>query len=173
MKLSLAITAALVSSSSAFAPAFVGKTSTTALNLFGSGKKEGGEEGAKGPMAGMKEQMEMFKKAQEIAAKKKEIDAEVAKLDITGNSENGKVTSTVKIIPGTNPMSPTPDFSVAAINFDDAFFDEASPEDLSSAAVEAIRDGEKNAIEAMNEQYAALATDLQGMMAPGAPPADA
>lgn len=168
MKLSLAITAALVTGSSAFAPTFVGK-STTALNLFGSGKKKEGDGAAgAGPMAGMAQQMELFKKAQEIAGKKKSIDAEVAKLDIIGKSENEKVTSTVKIIPGSNPMSPAPDFAVSSIDFDDEYFESASVEDLSAAVVESVRAGEKEAIEAMNEKYAVLANDLQGMMA--APP---
>lgn len=172
MKLSLCVTVtAMASSASAFSPSFVG-TKATALNLFGSGSKpEGDAAGKAGPMAGMKEQMEMFKKAQEIASKKKTIDAEVAKLDITGASENGKVTSTVKIIPGSNPMSPAPDFSVTAINFDDDFFESAAPEDLSTSAVEAVREGEKKAIEEMNAKYASLASDLQGMMAPGGAPA--
>lgn len=163
MKFPLIIaTAALITGVSAFAPPSFAARKTTSLNLFGGQKESGGE--GKGPMAGMAQQMEMFKKAQEIASKKKEIDDEVAKLDIKGKSENEKVVASVKIIPGTNPMNPAPDFQVAAIDIDDDFFEESSTEDLGKAVVESIQDGEKNAIASMNEKYLILTEDLQKMM---------
>lgn len=161
MKFSLIVAAALLTGAIAFAPPSIVTRKNTSLNLFG-GQKDGGE--GKNPMAGMAQQMEMFKKAQEIAAKKKEIDSEVAKLDIKGKSENEKVVASVKIVPGTNPMSPTPDFQVTAIDIDDDFFESSPTEDLGKSVVESIQDGEKNAIAGMNEKYAILSEDLQKMM---------
>ena len=76
----------------AFTPLVSFQRSSTSLNLFGGGNKDGG---AKKP--NMMDQLGMFKKAQEIAQKKKNIENELAKIDYTGTAVDGKVIATVKV----------------------------------------------------------------------------
>lgn len=67
--------------------------SSTLLHLFGGGNKDGGA--AKKP--NMLDQLSLFKKAQEIAQKKKDIENDLAKVDYTGTTADGKVTATIKV----------------------------------------------------------------------------
>ena len=158
MKLSLALlTSFLASQASGFAPTSSTQPSSTALHLFGGGNKSGGG-AAKGP--GMMDQLAMFKKAQEMAQKKKELDAELAKMDFAGSSANGQVTVNFKYSPNNNPMDPNPDYEPQSFQFDDAFFESASPEDLSAAIKEAIESGIESTNKAVAEKYAVLQADL-------------
>lgn len=145
---------------SAFAPSFgvrtTQSTSTTTVNLFGGGAAKGGEN--KGPS--MMDQLAMFKKAQEMAQKKQKLDEELQTKRFEGKSENGGVTVTFKFVPVANPMDPLPDYEAVSVSFDDAYYSSATPEDLSSAVVEAIRDGIKNTNDAVLATYASLQSDL-------------
>lgn len=144
--------------------------STTALGLFGGGKKDAGA-AKKAP--GMMDQLAMFKKAQEVAKKKQQLDEELKKMSFKGKSADGKVVGTFAYVPGSNPMDPQPDYEAQAFEFDDAFYESASPVDLSEAVKEAIEDGIKVTNEAVAEKYQALQEDLMeafGGAMGGAPP---
>lgn len=161
MKLSTCSVLALVAhSASAFAPSATATASTTALHLFGGGGDKDGEK--KGP--GMMDQLAMFKKAQEIATKKKKIDEDLKAQTYEGESEGGKVKGTFKYVPVANPMDPNPEYEAVGFEFDDDFFESASPEDLSAACKETI----SNAIGAINlavaKAYQPLNEDLMGVM---------
>lgn len=179
MKISILLVSYLTSVS-AFSSPPVGSQSKTALNLFG-GKKDGGSGGgggiAKGLGGGMMDQLSMFKKAQEIAQKKQVIEAELKEILFVGKDESGKVTANIKYVPSSNPMDPQPEYAVQGFDFDDDWFNEAAPEQLSSAVLEAYRAGIDEATKGSQEKFQALAEDLQNMMKGGglpgaAPPAE-
>ncbi|CAB9524278.1 expressed unknown protein [Seminavis robusta] len=148
--------ALLATAANAFAPNSCRTTqsSTTALNLFGA-KKEGGE---KGP--GLMDQMAMFKKAQEMASKKQKLDAELQKENFGGESSNGKVKSSLKFVPVKNPMDPNPDYEATGFEFDDEFFESATPDELSAAITESLMNGIAKTNQAVAEKYAVLQKDL-------------
>jgi DNA-binding protein YbaB len=128
--------------------------STSALNLFGT-KKESGD---KGP--GFLDQMAMFKKAQEMASKKQKLDEELKQETFEGLSSNGKVKASFKFVPVKNPMDPNPDYDAISFEFDDDFFQSASPEELSTAVTESIKDGIAKTNIAVAQKYAVLQADL-------------
>jgi hypothetical protein len=133
---------------SAFAPQPTSTVSSTQLQLFGGGgKKEGGE---KAP--GMMDQLAMFKKAQEMATKKNKLDQELSTLSFQGSVE-GKVTANMKFVPVKNPMDPNPDYEAVSFEFDDAFYESATPEELSEAVKESIVEGIKVTNEAVAVKY--------------------
>jgi YbaB/EbfC DNA-binding family len=157
--------ALLLSQGSAFSPSFATSLSRTgvsgsassassALHLFGSPKD--GEK--KGP--GMMDQLAMFKKAQEMAQKKQKMDEELKKMEFSGSGADGKVTGTFKYVPISNPMDPNPDYECTAFTFDQAYYDAASPEELSEAVKAAVVDGIANTNLAVAEKYAVLQEDL-------------
>ncbi|GKY95125.1 hypothetical protein MPSEU_000476400 [Mayamaea pseudoterrestris] len=125
-------------------------TGSSALNLFGN-KKEGD---AKAP--GMMDQLAMFKKAQEIATKKKQLDEELAKGSWEVESADGNVKAVFKCLPSLNPMDPNPDYEAASIKFDQAWFDSASPEDISKAVKETVIKGIEVTTQAVAEKYSSL-----------------
>jgi DNA-binding protein YbaB len=162
MKISALSLLMTVGAASAFAPQPPSTASLTQLQLFGGGgKKEGGE---KAP--GMMDQLAMFKKAQEMAQKKAKLDLELATLDFQGTVE-GKVTAQFKFVPIKNPMDPNPDYEATSFEFDDAFFESASPEELSAAVKEAIDDGIKTTNEAVAKKYETMQADLMAAFGGG------
>lgn len=130
------------------------------LSLFGGGNKDGGE--SKGPGTGMINQLAMFKKAQEVAQMKQKIDKKLAKETFKGIAAHGKVTVECKFSPSKNPMDPQPGNDVAAISFDNEWYDAATPEELSAAVKEAVSDAIKKTNDAMSEKYKILGEQLQG-----------
>eukprot|EP00529_Nitzschia_sp_RCC80_P036965 CAMPEP_0113455496 /NCGR_PEP_ID=MMETSP0014_2-20120614/8406_1 /TAXON_ID=2857 /ORGANISM="Nitzschia sp." /LENGTH=189 /DNA_ID=CAMNT_0000346929 /DNA_START=81 /DNA_END=650 /DNA_ORIENTATION=- /assembly_acc=CAM_ASM_000159 len=143
-------------------------TSTTELNLFGGGgAKSGGGDAAK-KQPGMMDQLAMFKKAQELASKKKKIDDELAAGTYEGSAADGKVKVVCKFVPSKNPMmEPNPDVEPTSFDFDDEWFESATPEELSAAVQEAINNGVEKTNNAMLERY----QDLQASMAAAFAPA--
>ena len=135
---------------------------TTSLNLFG-GKKEGGENKAPGFM----DQMQMFKKAQEMASKKQKLDEELQKETFEGLGAEGKVKATYKFVPVKNPMDPNPDYDPVNFEFDDDFFESASPEKLSAAVEDSIKDAIIKTNARVAEKYAVLQTDLMEALGAG------
>ena len=178
MKLSITTSIALLCSVKAFIPnSFTPRTvSKTELNLFG-GKKEGGDDKGKGGMGGMMDQLAMFKKAQEIAQKKNGLDKELAEMDIFGTAADGKIKVSVKYIPAQLPQNPSPGYDAVNVDIDEDYLNEVSCEDLSSALVDAIRDGETVAAKLVAEKYQILDRELgqmmSGMQGGGAAPAEA
>lgn len=106
------------------------------------------------------DQMAMFKKAQEMAQKKNKLDEELAKENFIGEGADGKVKGTFKFVPTKNPMDPNPDYEAASFEFDDAWFESATPEELSTAVKEAINSGIEKTNQAVMETYQALQGDL-------------
>lgn len=159
MKFSLIVTALLSAQTLAFTSQQPAQPSRTFLNLFGGGNK-GGQ--AKGP--GMMDQLAMFKKAQEMAQKKKELDNELSQMSFSGSSSEGKVKVNCRYIPNTSPLDPNPEYEPQSFEFDDAFFESASPEELASAIREAIQDGIEDTNKAVAEKYAVLQADLMSVM---------
>ena len=125
-----------------------------ALNLFGGG----GGDAKKGP--GFMDQLSMIKKAQEIAQKRGKIDEELKKMTFLGESAEGKVKASFKYVPASNPMDPNPDYEAISFEFDDEFFEAASPEDLSSAIKECIMNGIEKTNAGVAEKYSVLQGDL-------------
>ena len=119
----------------------------------------------------------MFKKAQEIASKKNELDKELAAENIVGEAADGNIKITVQYVPPQLPMNPTPGYEAKAVDIDEAYLNEVSAEDLSAALVEAIRNGEKAAMERVAEKYKSLEEDMRsimgGMAGPGGLPPQA
>jgi DNA-binding protein YbaB len=142
---------------SAFAPQPVSTQHSTKLNLFGGGKKDGG---GKKPAPGMMDQLAMFKKAQEMATKKNKLDVELAEMDFEGVAADGKVKATFKFVPIKNPMDPNPDYEATSFEFDDEWYEAASPEELSTAIKESINDGIEKTNAAVTEKYQTLQGDL-------------
>ena len=145
-------------------------SSSTSLNLFGSKPKDPNADASKQP--GMMDQLAMFKKAQEIASKKAAIDKELAEEKIVGTAADGKIEITVQYVPPQMPANPTPGYEASDVDIDADYLEDVSPEDLSTALVEAIRAGEQKAAERVGEKYKILEADIQGIMggAAGAPP---
>lgn len=115
-------------------------------------------------MAEMMGTMAMFKKAQEIAAKKTKLDTELAALTFEGTAADGKVKAVCKFAPSKSPMDPQPDVDTIGFEFDDEWYESASPEDLSAAVLEAIKDGNEKTQTAVAEKYTTLQTDLAAVM---------
>jgi DNA-binding protein YbaB len=108
----------------------------------------------------MMDQLALFKKAQEMAQKKQKLDEELQSMKFEGASPNGNVKVSFKFVPITNPMDPLPDYEAVSVDFDDAYYAASSPEELSTAVVEAIRDGIKVTNDAVVQKYATLQGDL-------------
>jgi hypothetical protein len=139
-------------------PSVSSSTTTTQCNLFGSGGGGSTKNGErKGP--GMMDQLAMFKKAQEMATKKKKLDEELQKMTFTGDNP-GKVSGTFKYVPIANPMDPNPDYEAVSFDWDESFFESASPAELSQAAQTAILRGIEQTNLAVAEKYATLQADL-------------
>lgn len=143
--------------SSQSTPTIVARSGTTTLHLFG-GNKGGDNQSNKAP--GMMDQLAMFKKAQEMAQKKKDMDAELGKMTFEGIGADGKVKATFKYVPNNNPMDPNPDYDPQFFEFDDAFYDSASPDELAQAVKEAVKSGIEKTNMAVAEKYAVLQQDL-------------
>lgn len=108
----------------------------------------------------MMDQLAMFKKAQEVAQKKAALDKELAAEDFTGTAAEGKVTAHFQYVPIKNPMDPNPDYELTKLEVDDGFFEEASPEDLSSAIKAAYEDGVDACNKAVMKKYETLTAEL-------------
>jgi DNA-binding protein YbaB len=115
-------------------------------------------------MGGMMDQLAMFKKAQEIAKKKQDLDQEIAELDIIGTAADGKIKVTVQYVPAQLPANPTPGFDTTSIDIDEEYLNEVSSEDLSSALVDALRDGETSATKLVAEKYQSLDKELSSIL---------
>jgi hypothetical protein len=167
MKFSLLIASLLasqcaVSAFTANLPTTVSSTSTsTSLNLFGAG----GAKGEKKP--GMMDQLSMFKKAQEMAQKKAKLDEELTQMNFEGLGAEGKVKASFKYVPISNPMDPNPDYEAIKFEFDDAYFESATPEELSAAVKECVLNGIENTNTAVAEKYAVLQSDLMAAFGQG------
>jgi hypothetical protein len=132
------------------------------LHLFGGGNKSGDAGAKKGP--GMMDQLAMFKKAADMAKKKQTLDSELAAETFEGMSADGKVTATCKFAPSKNPMDPQPDYDTIGFDFDEEWYQSASPEDISAAVKEAIMNGIEKTNAAVVEKYKVLEEDLKGAM---------
>lgn len=108
----------------------------------------------------MMDQLAMFKKAQEMAQKKQKLDEELKKMEFSGTGADGKVTGTFKYVPISNPMDPNPDYECTGFTFDQAYFDAATPEELSEAVKAVIFSGIASTNAAVAEKYAVLQEDL-------------
>lgn len=137
-------------------------TTTTKLRLFGGGNKSGDGGAKKGP--GMMDQLAIFKRAQEMAQKKQKLDNELAAETFEGSGADGKVKATCKFSPSKSPMDPQPDFETTGFEFDDEWYESATPEELSAAVMEAITDGTEKTNVAVMEKYKILEEDLRGVM---------
>ena len=151
--------ALLVAAANAFTVAPQNGRTATSLNLFG-GKKEGGDK--KG--GGFMDQMAMFKKAQEMATKKQKLDAELQQEVFTGEAADGKVVVSLKFIPVKNPMDPNPDYEPTGFEFDNDWYEAASPEDISAAVTECLKDGITKTNEKVAEKYSVLQADMMEAM---------
>eukprot|EP01083_Nonionella_stella_P052205 138593_1 len=140
------------------------QTSSTSLNLFGSKPKDPDAPEGQQQQPGMMDQLAMFKKAQELAQKKNQLDKELAEEKITGTAADGKIEIEIKYIPPQLPANPTPGYEASGVSIDEAYLGEVSAEDLSSALVEAIRDGEQRATERVGEKYKSLEEDMKNIM---------
>ena len=140
------------------------------MNLFGDADKEGADGGKKQP--GMFDQLAMFKKAQEIAGKKKEIEKELSAMEFQGKGADDKVTVSMQYVASKNPIDPQPEYVVSNIDFDQEYFDGASPEDLSAAVKEAYQNSIVETKLKSEEKFASLAEDLKEIMGSAAPVAE-
>lgn len=120
----------------------------------------------------MLDQLAMLKKAQEMAQKKNKLDQELAAVDFEGSSADGKVKAVFKYIPSKNPMDPTPEYDAVSFDFDDEWFNGASPDDLSTAVKEAIMDGITEVNKGVEQKYEVLKGDIAETFGAlgGAPP---
>lgn len=134
MKISVLITMMAASGASAFAPTPTTTSSNLQLGLFGGGSKDGDSK----PGGGMMDQLAMFKKAQEMAKKKQTLDQELASETFEGVAADGKVKASCKFVPSKNPMDPQPDYQATGFDFEEEWYDAASPDDLSAAVKEAF-----------------------------------
>ncbi|KAG7346368.1 YbaB/EbfC DNA-binding family protein [Nitzschia inconspicua] len=137
-------------------------TTTSQLHLFGGGNK-GGDGGAK-KAPGMMDQLAMFKKMSEMAQKKNKLDTELAAETFEGTAADGKVKAICKFSPSKNPLDPQPDFETTGFEFDDEWYESVSPEDLSAAVMEAIKDGTEKTSQAVTEKYKVLEEDVRGAL---------
>jgi DNA-binding protein YbaB len=180
MKLSLATVLPFLAlcgtSTDAFAPVYLSSniattittssttaTTTTKLHLFGGGNKSGdGAIAKKGP--GMMDQLAMFKRAQEVAQLKLKLDNELAAETFEGIGADGKVKAFCKMVPSKNPMDPQPDFEATGFEFEDEWYESATPENLSSGVMEALQDGRAKTEIAATEKYKPLEEAFRGVM---------
>jgi DNA-binding protein YbaB len=102
-----------------------------------------------------------------VAQKKGELDKELAATSFKGEAADGKVVASFKYVPVQNPMDPNPDYEVISIEFDDAYFEETSPEDLSAAVGDAYRTGVEVCNRAVMEKYATLTAELSDVFGGG------
>ena len=161
MKLSVIAVAMAISGASAFAPNPTITRSSSQLNLFGGGSKAGEAGEKKG--GGMMDQLAMFKKAQEMAQKKQKLDQELATETYEGIGADGKVTVSCSFSPSKNPMDPQPDYKTTGFDFDETWYDGATPEELSTAVKEALMDGIEKTNNAVMEKYKLLEADLKDL----------
>eukprot|EP00546_Thalassionema_frauenfeldii_P011421 CAMPEP_0178920170 /NCGR_PEP_ID=MMETSP0786-20121207/14855_1 /TAXON_ID=186022 /ORGANISM="Thalassionema frauenfeldii, Strain CCMP 1798" /LENGTH=185 /DNA_ID=CAMNT_0020594205 /DNA_START=76 /DNA_END=633 /DNA_ORIENTATION=- len=163
MKLFAVSLAYLASVSYAFCPL---QTPTpqanSALNLFG-GKKDGEAKDDAGGPGGLLGNLAMLKKAQEIQQKKAAIEKELGEMVFSGKSENEKVTANLKYIASKNPMDPQPEYGVDSFDFDDDWYNDAAPDDLSSGILEAYRAGIMVCQEESQTKFETIAKDVQAM----------
>ena len=117
------------------------------------------------------DQLAMFKKAQEMAQKKNKLDQELANEDFVGEGADGKVKGTFKFVPIKNPMDPNPDYEAVSFEFDDEWYESATPEELSAAVKEAISAGIEKTNAAVIEKYQALQGDLMDAFSGAGAPA--
>mmetsp|Transcript_10686 Transcript_10686/g.11446 ORF Transcript_10686/g.11446 Transcript_10686/m.11446 type:complete len:95 (+) Transcript_10686:130-414(+) len=89
MKLSVVVNVLILGCTNAFAPALrrSSSISSSQLNLFGGGNKDGE---SKGPGGGMMNQLAMFKKAQEMAKKETNLRSRFGKGNIQGKCSQRK-----------------------------------------------------------------------------------
>jgi DNA-binding protein YbaB len=138
-------------------------STTTELHLFGGGTKSGdGAVAKKGP--GMMDQLAMFKRAQEVAQMKLKLDNELAAETFEGMGADGKVKALCKMVPSKNPMDPQPEFEAAGFEFDDEWYESATPEELSAAVLAAIQDGREKTEMAATEKYKPLEEAFRDVM---------
>ena len=137
------------------------QTTSTSLNLFGSKPKDPNAQGG-GP--GMMDQLAMFKKAQELSQKKNDLDKELSNEKIMGTAADGNIEVEISYIPPQLPVNPSPGFEASNVNINEEYLASVSAEDLSTALVEAIRDGEKTATEKVTEKYKSLEEAMQEIM---------
>jgi len=159
MKTSVFVGIMAAGGASAFAPNPTIISSSSQLSLFGGGNKDGEAK----PGGGMMDQLAMFKKAQEMAKKKQELDQELGAETFTGGAADGKVTVSCKFAPSKNPMDPQPDYLATGFDFEEEWYNSASPEDLSTAIKEALVNGIDNTNEAVKEKYKLLEEDIKNM----------
>ena len=138
------------------------QSSSTSLNLFGSKPKDESADAAKQP--GMMDQLAMFKKAQELSQMKNDIDKELAEEKITGSAADGNIEITVKYVPPQMPTNPSPGYEASDVTINEEYLASVSAEDLSSDLVEAIRAGEKSAMDLVGEKYKALEGQMKEIM---------
>merc|ERR1712087_14593 len=112
---------------------------------------------------GMMDQLAMFKKAQEMAQKKQKLDNELASESFTGSAADGKVTIQCKFSPSKNPMDPQPDYQASGFEFDEEWWEGASPEDISEAIQDAYRDGIAVTNVAVQAKYKQLEEDIKSL----------
>jgi DNA-binding protein YbaB len=178
MRLSIAAAALVLAlgSANAFAPIAVARhaqstISTQPLHLFGGGGNKGGSgDGGAKKDPGMMDQLSMFKRAAEMAQKKQKLDTELAAETFEGVGADGKVKALCKFVPSKNPMDPQPEFETASFEFDDEWYETVTPEALSAAVMEALKDGTEKTSLAMAEKYKALEDDLRAVMGGALPP---
>ena len=158
MKLAVIVSTLILAQIGAFAPSTTRQhqSTTTALHLFGGGDKKEGDN----KQPGMMDQLAMFKKAQEMAQKKKKLDEELMKENFIGESPDGNVKGTFKYVPISNPMDPNPDYEAVKFEFDDAFYESATPAEIAAAVKAAIRSGIEKTNMAVAEKYQVLQEDL-------------
>jgi DNA-binding protein YbaB len=139
------------------------RTTATRLHLFGGANKPAAAGGAaKEP--GMMERLAMIQKAQQMAQKKKKLDEELAKDSFQGSAADGKVTITIKFIPPTSPMDPSPDYAATGVDVDDEYFAATSASDLSMAFKQAYAQGIATTNQAIADKYKVLQEDMMAAM---------
>jgi hypothetical protein len=102
-----------------------------------------------------------------MAQKKQKLDAELQQEVFIGEAADGKVKVSLKFVPVKNPMDPNPDYDPAGFEFDDAWYEAASPEEISAAATECLIDGIRKTNLKVAEKYAVLQTDLMEALGGG------
>ena len=116
----------------------------------------------------MMDQLAMFKRAQEVAQMKLKLDNELAAESFEGVGADGKVKAMCKMMPSKVPMDPQPDFEATGFEFDDEWYESATPDELSAAVSEALQDGREKAELAATEKYKVLEEAFRGVLG-GAP----
>jgi hypothetical protein len=138
--------------------------SVVQLHLFGGANKAGGAGGNAAKEPGMMERLAMIQKAQQMMQKKKLLDDELAKVSFQGSAADGKVTITIKFIPPTSPMDPTPDYAATGVDVDEEYFATTSATELSTAFKQAYVKGIENTNEAIAEKYKVMQEDMVAAM---------